>query len=315
METDQYDVVIIGTGPGGEGAAMQAAKSGHKKVAIIERFAKVGGGCTHWGTIPSKALRYQIWRYLDVKNNPLFHNAVVDVEVTFKDLLKHATTVINRQVKMRRGFYERNNVELIHGHAAFIDDHSIAVSGPDGAMRRIEADNFVIAVGSRPYRPENVDFSHARVHDSDSILSLEFMPQSVTIYGAGVIGCEYASIFKNLGVKINLINTRDRLLSFLDDEIVDALNYHLRELGAVVRHNEEYSSVETCDDGAILNLKSGKRIKSDVLLWAAGRQGNLDMLGLDNIGLESNSRGHVPVNGNYQTEKKHIYAVGDVVGF
>ena len=315
MDTERFDVVVIGTGPGGEGASMQAVKSKQSKVAVVERHKQVGGGCTHWGTIPSKALRYQIWRYLDVHESNIFGDMASEVEVTFQDLLSSAQQVINKQVKMRRSFYERNNVDVLHGHAAFIDENTLAVSGPDGAFKRVEADHFVMAVGSRPARPDDIDFSHPRVLDSDSVLDLNFTPNSITIYGAGVIGCEYASIFKNLGVKVNLINTRDRLLSFLDDEIIDALNYHLRNQGVVIRHNECYTSVEPCDDGVIVNLKSGKRIKSDVLLYAAGRQGNSDRIGLENIGLETNKRGHVQVNENYQTEKPHIYAVGDIVGF
>ena len=314
METEKYDVVVIGTGPGGEGAAMQAVKH-NLRVGVVEKYKQVGGGCTHWGTIPSKALRYQIWRYLDVHQNPLYSDMASEVEVTYPDLLSGARSVIEKQVKMRRTFYERNNVEVLHGHAAFIDEHTLAVSGTDGAMKCVEADHFVIAVGSRPARPSDIDFNHPRILDSDSVLRLGFTPQSITIYGAGVIGCEYASIMRNLGVKVNLINTRDRLLSFLDDEIVDALNYHLRDQGAVIRHNESYTSVEAEDDGVILNLRSGKRIKSDVLLWAAGRQGNSDKVGLENVGLEVNKRGHIEVNDSYQTGKPHIYAVGDVVGF
>ena len=223
MESEQYDVVVIGTGPGGEGAAMQAIKGGHLKVAVVERFRQVGGGCTHWGTIPSKALRYEIWRYLDTHESSIFGDMASEVEVTFQDLLSSAQRVIGNQVKMRRSFYERNDVTVLHGHAAFIDEHSLAVSGPDGAFKRVEAKHFVIAVGSRPARPENIDFNHPRVLDSDSVLNLDFTPKSITIYGAGVIGSEYASIMRNLGVKVNLINTRDKLLSFLDDEIIDAL--------------------------------------------------------------------------------------------
>jgi NAD(P) transhydrogenase len=172
----------------------------------------------------------------------------------------------------------------------------------------------MIAVGSRPYRPADIDFSHPRVRDSDTILSLERMPQTITVFGAGVVGCEYASIFRQLSVKVSLINSRDKLLSFLDDEIIDALAYHLRDQGVLIRHNEEYERVEPADDGVYLQLKSGKRIKSDVLLWAQGRTGNTAELALDNAGLTADSRGLLKVDELYRTAQPHIYAVGDVVG-
>jgi len=180
--------------------------------------------------------------------------------------------------------------------------------------RRVRAKKVIIATGSRPYRPSDVDFAHPRVRDSDTILSLDFTPQTITIYGAGVIGCEYASIFRQAGVKVNLVNSRDRLLSFLDDEIVDALAYHLRDQGVLIRHNEEYAQVETLDDGVVVHLKSGKKIKSDVLLWAQGRTGNSQDLGLERIGLSADERGQIKVDEVYRTAEPHIYAVGDVVG-
>ncbi|MGH8459672.1 MAG: Si-specific NAD(P)(+) transhydrogenase, partial [Nevskiales bacterium] len=171
-----------------------------------------------------------------------------------------------------------------------------------------------IAVGSRPYRPPDVDFRHACVHDSDSILKLDHSPRIISIYGAGVIGCEYASIFANLGIKVNLINTQDKLLSFLDDEITDALSYHLREQGVIIRHKEQCRSVEGRDQDVVVHLGSGKRIRSDVLLWANGRSGNTENLGLENLPLPVNSRGQLNVNENYQTNLPHVYAVGDVIG-
>jgi NAD(P) transhydrogenase len=160
-----------------------------------------------------------------------------------------------------------------------------------------------------------VDFSHPRIRDSDTILKLDHTPDSITVYGAGVVGCEYASMFRNLGVKVNLINSRDRLLSFLDDEISDALSYHLRDQGVVVRHGEEYVGIEQQADGVVLLLKSGKRIKSDVLLWAQGRTGNTHDLGLEQVGLSADSRGQLKVDAHYRTSLPHVYAVGDVVGY
>jgi len=314
MPTQQYDVVVIGTGPGGEGAAMQAVKHG-LKVAVVERYSKVGGGCTHWGTIPSKALRYAIFRMTTVNSSPLFREAGCSAEFEFPQLRKGAEAVIRQQEDMRRSFYERNDVPVYIGQAKFIDKNTIESCEAKGAVERITADNFVIAVGARPYRPHDVDFSHPRIFDSDTILNLSFTPWSITIYGAGVVGCEYASMFRNLGCKLNLVNTRNQLLEFLDDEICDALSYHLREKGALIRHGEEYEKIEGVNDGVVLSLKSGKKLKTDILLWANGRTGNTDGLGLENVGLQANSRGQLEVDDAYHTQASNIYAVGDVIGY
>ena len=182
-------------------------------------------------------------------------------------------------------------------------------------MPTIRADHIVIACGSRPYHPASVDFNHPRIYDSDSILELSHEPRHVIIYGAGVIGCEYASIFRGLNVKVDLINTRDRLLAFLDQEMSDSLSYHFWNNGVVIRHNEEFEKIEGTEDGVIVHLKSGKKVKADCLLYANGRTGNTDSLGLENVGLESDSRGLLKVNSMYQTALSHIYAVGDVIGY
>ena len=314
MKIDRkYDVLVIGTGPGGEGAAMQAVKGG-RSVAAVERYVQIGGGCTHWGTIPSKALRYAIFQFTEVKNNPLYRRAVDDLHVSFPDLRKGAASVIEKQVTMRREFYDRNGVDLLFGHARFLDSHMVEIAERNGGRQVVAADAIVIATGTRPYRPPGVDFGHPRVFDSDTILNLGFTPKSITIYGAGVVGCEYASMFRNLSVKVNLVNIRDKLLEFLDDEIIDALSYHLRDRGVLIRHREEFESVEGQSDGVVLALKSGKRLKTDVLLWAAGRSGNTEDLGLDALDITPNSRGQIDVNENLQTKLPHIYAVGDVMG-
>jgi NAD(P) transhydrogenase len=314
MPANQFDVVVIGTGPGGEGAAMQAVKHG-MRVAVVERYAKIGGGCTHWGTIPSKALRFAIFRMVEANNNPLFREAGVQVELTFPQLRKGAGAVINQQEELRRSFYERNHIPIYAGAARLVDAHTVEICEAKGACERITTANIVLAVGSRPYRPPDVDFSHPRIFDSDTILNLGFTPWSITIYGAGVVGCEYASMFRNLGCKLNLVNTRDRLLEFLDDEISDALSYHLREKGTLIRHGEQYERIEGLDDGVILHLKSGKKLKTDVLLWANGRTGNTDDLGLENVQLVPDSRGQLQVDDRYATSVPNIYAVGDVIGF
>lgn len=309
-----YDAIVIGSGPGGEGAAMGLVKQG-AKVAVIERFHNIGGGCTHWGTIPSKALRHAVSRIIEFNQNPLYSDHTRLLRSSFADILKHTENVIQQQTNMRQGFYERNHCELYQGDAHFIDDHTLEVVLPDGSSERLTAGKFVIACGSRPYHPDRVDFSHPRIYDSDSILDLHHEPSHVIIYGAGVIGCEYASIFRGLGVKVDLINTRDRLLAFLDQEMSDSLSYHFWNSGVVIRHNEEFEKVEANDEGVIVSLKSGKRMKADCLLYANGRTGNTDSLTLENAGLEADSRGLLKVNGMYQTAQPHIYAVGDVIGY
>ncbi len=310
MDMNKFDVIVIGTGPGGEGAAMQAAKEG-KRVAVFERYSHIGGGCTHWGTIPSKALRFSIYSIMEAINNPVVQEMGGRPTPTLAQLRASSRSIIAKQESMRQTFYQRNHVPIISGNAKFVDDHTVEIE--DGT--RYCADHFVIAVGSRPFRPEGVDFSHPRIFDSDTILELTDRPDSVTVYGAGVIGCEYASMFRNLGIKVNLVNTREKLLEFLDDEIIDALAYHLRDQGILIRHNEAYERIEGKSDGAILYLQSGKQIKTDVFLWANGRSGNIEQLGLENIGITPTKRGHLEVNTQGQTSVPHIYAVGDIVGF
>ncbi|NOY91552.1 MAG: Si-specific NAD(P)(+) transhydrogenase [Deltaproteobacteria bacterium] len=306
-------VIVIGSGPAGEGAAMKAAKDG-AEVTLIERHSRVGGACTHVGTIPSKVLRQAVHSLVRFRNHPLFGPAARKIQVQWPDLLQLSQRVIESQVRMRQGFYDRNRVEVVHGHARFLDPHTLEVEDQDGGKTRHTATHVVLATGSRPYHPKGVHFCD-RVRDSDSILSLQTTPKSITIYGAGVIGCEYASIFRDLGVKVNLVNTRDRLLSFLDDEITDALGYQLRDHGVLIRHGEQIAEIDVQEECVVLELESGKRLRSDLLLWANGRSGNTQDLGLENTGAEANARGHLTVDHCYRTSEPHIYAVGDVIGF
>jgi NAD(P) transhydrogenase len=235
MAQTHFDVVVIGSGPGGEGAAMQAVKQG-KSVAVAERYRQIGGACTHLGTIPSKALRYAIFQMTEANANPLFRAAGVSVRLPFPEIRRFAHRVVEQQVNTRQAFYDRNHIPVLCGNARFIDPKTIEVDEPNGVKHRLTAGGFVIATGSRPYRPPDVDFTHPRIFDSDTILDLPFTPQSITIYGAGVVGCEYTSMFRNLESKVNLVNTRSRLLEFLDDEITDALSYHMRDRGVLIRH-------------------------------------------------------------------------------
>ncbi|MCA9078091.1 MAG: Si-specific NAD(P)(+) transhydrogenase [Planctomycetaceae bacterium] len=313
MSQHKYDVIVIGTGPGGEGAAMQATKLG-RSVAAIERMPEIGGACTHRGTIPSKALRFAIFQAANLQKTGLVDSDTLAEARTFPKLRASAESVISKQVDMRRSFYERNAVPVYQGHARFVGPKSIEVTGELGGRRQLEADAVIIATGARPYRPDDIDFTHPRIFDSDTILDLPETPRSISIYGAGVIGCEYASMFRNIGVKVNLINTRDKLLEFLDDEIIDALSYHLRDKGCIIRHREVYEQIEPRNDGVILHLKSGKQIKTDALLWAAGRTGNTDELGLEVAGISPDHRGNIPVDEDFRTSADGIYAVGDVIG-
>ncbi|MGD2082726.1 MAG: Si-specific NAD(P)(+) transhydrogenase [Chromatiales bacterium] len=313
MHASHFDALIIGSGPGGEGAAMKLAKSG-RRVAVAEAFEQVGGGCTHWGTIPSKTLRQAIQQLADYRRNPLFQRTVRQIHVEYPQLLEAAASVIRDQVRTRYRYYDRNRVEVIHGRGRVVDPRGVEVTDASGRRERFTADHIVIATGSSPYHPPDVDFTHPRILDSDTVLRLDHTPRSLTIYGAGVIGCEYASIFCNLDVKVNLVNTRDRLLSFLDDEITDALGYYLRTQGTLIRHDEEYERVEPLDDGVVLHCRSGKKFKTEYLLWANGRAGNTTGLGLEALGIGTNSRGQIEVDGSFRTALSHVYAVGDVAG-
>ena len=292
---------------------MKLAKSG-RRVALIERKIRTGGNSTHCGTIPSKVLRHAIQMLADYRRNPLFKGISEHIRPDYSALLQNVERVIEKQVLQLNRYCERNHITVFHGHARFIDSHHVSVVEDGHEKLSLSADTFIIATGSRPYHPPGLDFDHPRIHDSTSILKLDHTPDSLTIYGAGVIGCEYASIFCNLDVKVNLVNTRDRLLSFLDDEITDALSYHLREQGTVIRHNEEFERIESTDDYVVLHSRSGKKLKTDLLLWANGRTGNSDDMGLETLGIESDSRGCIPVDEFYRSSCENIYAIGDVIG-
>ncbi|MEZ5491821.1 MAG: Si-specific NAD(P)(+) transhydrogenase [Gammaproteobacteria bacterium] len=311
MTANHFDIIVIGAGPAGEAAAMNARKKG-RNVAVVCDLPQVGGNCTHLGTIPSKALRHGVKQILQFNNSPMFRDFTEIHKITFPQLVKHTEKVIYEQVKMRTGFYERNFIPVFKGVASFQDANTIKL-GNRGQI--LTADYFIIATGARPYHPPEVDFSHPLVFDSDTILQLGHSPRKVTVIGAGVIGCEYASIFGGLGTKVEIINPADTLLSFLDYEISDALSYHLRNVGVRSRHNEQFEKMEYHDDHLVTYLQSGKKIKSDIVFWANGRTGNTDRLGLEKVGITANSRGQIEVDRTYRTVVKNIYAAGDVVGW
>ncbi len=299
----KYDTVVLGSGPAGEGAAMKLAKAG-KRVAIVDVRDQLGGNCAQ--TV-SSIIRYQ--------RDPMFQKVGEWKQFTMKQVLRNAHKVIQQQVDTHTRFYDRNKIGVFHGRAYIQDKNTVLVFSHEGIKETIICKQIVIATGSRPYHPQGLDFDHPRVFDSDKILDLDYSIQKIIIYGAGVIGCEYASIFIGLDHKVDLINTQQKLLSYLDDEIADALSYHLREQGVLIRHNEQMDHLETFDDHVVLHLQSGKKIKADAILWCNGRSGNTEGLGLENVGLVPNSRGQLSVNDQYQTEVENIYAAGDVIGW
>lgn len=311
----EYDAVVIGAGPAGEAVAMKLAKSG-KKVVVVDPRNQVGGNSAHVGTIPSKALRQSVFNLINYRRDPLFSQGLDYYQVPLNKVLTKARKVVRTQVETHTRFYERNRIELRHGWARFEDKHTLHIELGDGSgYETITFNKAIITVGSRPYRPDLLDFDHPRVFDSDKILQMDYVVKKIIIYGAGVIGCEYASIFTGLGYKVDLINNHDGLLSYLDKEISDALAHDFRQFGVLVRHNEEIERLETHDDYVVLHLKSGKRIKSDAILWCNGRSGNTESLNLEAIGLKANSRGQLKVDDTYRTEVENIYAAGDVIGW
>ncbi len=314
MTAYTYDLLIIGAGPAGEAAAMSAAKS-QMKVAVVDDRGMVGGNCTHKGTIPSKSLRQAVKQVIRFRERSLSRALGQTPSVTYPQILEAASKVIPKQVEMRSAFFSKNRIDVHEGLASFVNENEVKLARESGLTDSIQATNIIIATGSRPYHPDEINFDHHRVYDSDSILDMRHTPRTLIIYGAGVIGCEYASIFVGLGIKVDLINSRSSLLEFLDDEISDALSYHLRSSGVMIRHNEVYESCDLSEQGVVLNLQSGKKIKADALLWCNGRTGNTDSLNLGNASLEANHRGQIKVDQQYRTAVPSIYAAGDVIGW
>ncbi len=310
-----YDIVVIGSGPAGQKAAIQAAKLG-KHAAVIERGHQVGGVCVNTGTIPSKTLRESVLYLTGLSHRFLYGQSYrLKDELTIEDLLWRARHVIEAENDVIRDQLRRNRVELIQGAARFVEPHTLAVDTPDGVERRVEAPVVIVAVGTRPTHPAGVEFDDRMILDSDGLLCLEVIPASLVVVGAGVVGIEYASMFAALGTKVTVVERHARLLEFCDSELVEGLQYHLRELGVTFRFTEEVIGVTRHDGGAVTELASGKRIPSDAVLYSAGRRGAVDDLGLDRIGLESDERGRITVDDRYRTAVPGIYAVGDVIGF
>lgn len=316
MNTIQtYDLLVIGSGPAGEQAAITAAKMG-KRVAVIEKEPKPGGACIHTGTIPSKTLRETAVYLAGFRQRSLYGVSVqLKKDIGIRELMYRKQIVVQAEVGLIRARFARNDVELIEGTASFETPHRLHVLRPDGTSLRIESERIVIATGSQPVRPPEVPFDNKVILDSDSILRMDTIPRSLCIIGGGVIGCEYASIFAALGVAITIVEGRDRLLRFVDRQIADALASDYRRRGAVLRLGETVRNIQVQDNRAVTLLSSGKEMSSEKLLFAMGRTGNLATLNVDRAGLTVTPRGYLSVNTHFQTEQPHIYAVGDVIGF
>jgi NAD(P) transhydrogenase len=309
----KYDLVVIGSGPGGEKAAIQSAKLG-KRVLVVERSG-TGGTSLHAGTIPSKTL-WESVRYINLVKQRQVYGISVAMEsgLTIDRLMHRKRGAIASIVERLENNFQKNDIDLVHGQATLTSPHRVKVSTDSAAEEEYEADYFVLAVGTRPFHPEPLDFTHSRIRDSDTILSIREIPKTVTIIGGGVIACEYATIFSNLGVKVNLVDPRAQLLDFLDQEMSTALTYLMRDQGIRVRPGEKLATAEWNDEEVVVTTESGKRIKSDLLLYAFGRTGNTDGLGLEALGIPTNRYQQLQVNPFFQTVHPHIYAVGDVIG-
>ena len=315
MSDYDYDVLVLGSGPGGQKAAIAAAKLG-RRAAIVERKTMVGGVCINTGTIPSKTLREAVLYLTGLNMRELYgQNYRVKDDITVADLLGRTQHVIGRETEVIRSQLFRNGVDLIPGTARFTDPHTVSVVGDKDAERIVTGEKVVIATGTHPARPANVDFDDDRILDSDGILHLDHIPRSLVVVGAGVIGIEYASMFAALGSRVTVVEQRDRMLDFCDTEIVEALKFHLRDLSVSFRFGETVEKVEAGERGTITTLSSGKRIPADAVMYSAGRQGATEELDLPAAGLAADNRGRIKVSKTFQTEVPHIYAVGDVIGF
>jgi NAD(P) transhydrogenase len=315
MEGSRFDLVVLGSGPAGQKAAIQAAKVA-ATVAVVERRDAIGGVCANTGTIPSKTLREAAIYLTGLSERGLYGQSYrVKEEITIEDLVWRTQQVMGREVDVIRNQLARNHVRVLAGQGRFVDKNRIEVSDAHGSVRTLETEKIVIATGTVPARPPGVEFDEATILDSDGILNLSKIPSTLVVVGAGVIGIEYASIFAALGTRVTVVERNERLLEFCDNQVVESLQYYLRDLGLVFRLGETVTSVEKHDGATLTTLASGKRIAADAVMYSAGRQGATADLGLEKAGLEADSRGRIKVDEHYRTAVDHIYAVGDVIGF
>tara|TARA_B100001750_G_scaffold51083_1_gene38873 strand:- start:566 stop:1957 length:1392 start_codon:yes stop_codon:yes gene_type:complete len=311
---ERFDLVILGAGPAGEKAAAQAAYFG-KRVAIVEKASEPGGAAVHTGTLPSKTLRESAVFLSGHRARALYGVSVeLDADATLQKLMARKDAIAAAEAKRMRVNLERHGVTYLQGHGRLAGEHRVTVDG-QGVLVTLEADHVLVATGSSPRRPEGVAFGSPRIHDSDEILAIERIPASMTILGAGVIGCEYACMFAALGVAVDLVDSRAEILPFLDAEIREHLERAMVGLGIRLRQPHRWGAIADVGDGVTVELGDGSTLKNEDLLFAAGRVGNTFDLGLDSVGLAANGRGHLEVDEGYRTAVPHVLAVGDVIGF
>jgi NAD(P) transhydrogenase len=311
-----FDFIVIGSGPAGQRAAIQAAKLG-RNVAIVENRSVVGGVTVHTGTIPSKTLREAVLYLTGWTQRGLYGQSYrLKRDLTIDDLMQRLEITIRNEVSVIESQLRRNGVTVLHGMAAFRDPHTVQVTDADGAVSEYSADKFVIATGTQPSRPPSIPFDDRTIIDSDGILNLRAIPRTMVIVGAGVIGVEYAAMFSALDVKVTLIDGRQHMLDFLDQEVVDELMHSLRTRQVTLRLGEKVAAIaKTAEDDVEISLESGKRVMADIVMFAAGREGATASLQLAAAGLEADARGRIAVDRSFATRVPHIYAAGDVIGF
>jgi len=310
----RYDLIVIGSGPGGQRAAIQGAKAG-KRVAVIEKQSAIGGVCINTGTIPSKTMREAVLHLSGFYSKNFYGaNRAAAETTTMSDLLYRVQRVVENEVGVTQDQLKRNGIDVIHGIGKFIDAHHIRVENGHG-FAELLGEFIVIATGTKPAANDKVPINGRNIIDSDQILSMPQIPRTLIVVGGGVIGVEYACMFATLGVRVIIVEKRPRLLEFADTEMVEALSYQMRDHRATMRLNEEVESVEELPDGKVAaNLVSKKRINADALLYAVGRQGNVERLDLAAAGIESDNRGRIKVDADFRTVQPHIFAVVDVTG-
>lgn len=310
----QYDLIVIGSGPSGQRAAIQAAKAG-KHVALVEKREVIGGACINTGTIPSKTLREAVLHFSGYQYQAIYGiNYRVKEKISMADLSFRVQHVIKTEVDVTKAQLSRNNIEMLTGQASFLDPTHIVVENSRGRTE-IEAPFIIIGTGTKPAVSPRVPINGTTIINSDQILSMPEVPRTLIVVGGGVIGVEFTCMFATLGVRVILIEKRPRLLEFADAEMVEALSYHLRDSRVTMRMNEEVESVEEVGGSVVAHLMSNKKITGDALLYAVGRSGNVDELNLAAAGIEADGRGRIAVDADFRTKQPNIFAVGDVIGF
>ena len=309
-----YDLVVIGSGPAGQKAALLAAKLG-RRVALVDRAGSVGGVCIHTGTVPSKAMREAVLHLTGIRERSVYGDSyAVKQTITMDDLLYRCRHVVRTEVEVIRSQMARNGVTVLFGDASFVDPETIRVQREDETTE-VKASHVLVATGTAPARPDNVPFAPGVVIDSDELLTLPRLPKSMIIVGGGVIGTEYACMLAAVGVRVTLVESRPRLLEFVDDELAESLQFRMRDMGIRLRLGESVAHIDLVPDGVEATLGSSKLLHADCLLYCVGRQGATAGLNLAAAGLAADIRGRLKVNDHYQTDVPHVYAAGDVIGF